>query len=147
MSDKDLAGEYYVEGVMAVGFVILLKDDHTFQMFFTYGALDKTGEGTWKKSGDSVILDSGMRPASDFKMVSSKKKGSGVTVKISDPNPNVLGHVTAKAIVGDSEETEDSDKDGFIHFKSDKVDSIGIFHRMFSDRPCFFDVSMRYKLV
>src|SRR5262249_4178325 len=56
-------------------------------------------------------------------------------------NPNILGHVTAKVIKGDSDETEDSDKDGFIHFQSEKVDSIIIFHRMFSDRPCSFDVS------
>ena len=141
MTDKDLAGEYYLEGVMEVGSGILLKDDYTFQMFFSYGALDKTGEGTWKKQGDSVILNSGPRPASDFKMISSKKKGNGITIQVSDPNTNILRYMACRLSGKDFSDTLEANQDGLIHSDRKSADSIGLVHQMFSDRICYFDIS------
>ena len=141
MTDKDLAGEYYLEGVMEVGSGILLKDDYTFQMFFSYGALDKTGEGTWKKQGDFVILNSGTRPANDFKMISSKKKGSGITIQVSDANTNILRYMACRLSGKDFSDTLEANQDGLIHSDRKAVDSIGLVHQMFSDRICYFDIS------
>src|SRR6185503_1226040 len=71
--DSTIAGEYYLEGVMEVGSGFLLKPDHTFQMFFSYGSLDKSGSGTWTQKDSFLILNSDARPSNDFKLISSKK--------------------------------------------------------------------------
>ena len=48
-NDCKECGEYYCESIseMASGFNI--KPDSTFEFFFSYGALDRFGTGTWQK--------------------------------------------------------------------------------------------------
>ena len=141
MADNDLTGEYYLQGVMEVGSGTWLKEDHTFEMFFSYGALDKSGNGTWKREGDKIILNSGKRPASDFKLVSHKKKGSGITVQVSDPNTNILSYMTCRLLGRDFSDTLEANQEGTIHFDRKSADSIGLVHQLFSDRICYFDIS------
>ena len=45
---KDLAGEYYLRGVMETGLGFKLGADSTFHLFFSYGGLDRESKGTWK---------------------------------------------------------------------------------------------------
>jgi hypothetical protein len=142
LSAPALAGEYYLEGVMEVGSGILLKEDHTFQMFFTYGSLDKSGSGTWTVRDSTVILNSGARPANDFKLISSKKSGeNGTTIKISDPNTNILRYMACVISGKGFSDTSEADAGGMIHFARSGADSIGLVHEMFSDRICYFDIS------
>ncbi len=42
---------------MASGF--LLNPDKTFQFFFSYGALDRTGTGTWTEKNGQLINSGG----------------------------------------------------------------------------------------
>ena len=51
-----LAGEYHLDGVMETGSGLLLRDDGSFEWFFTYGALDLGARGKWKREGDTVVL-------------------------------------------------------------------------------------------
>ena len=51
-----LAGEYHLDGVMETGSGLRLRDDGSFEWFFTYGALDLGARGTWKREGDTVVL-------------------------------------------------------------------------------------------
>ena len=51
-----LAGEYHLAGVMETGSGLLLRDDGSFEWFFTYGALDLGARGKWKREGDTVVL-------------------------------------------------------------------------------------------
>jgi hypothetical protein len=142
MSEKDLPGEYYLEGVMEVGSGIQLKSDHTFQMFFSYGSLDKAGNGTWVVKNDNVILNGGERPASDFKMAGSKKvSGNGITIQVSDPNHDILRYMACTVSGKGFADTSEANEDGMIHFDRSGVDSIGLVHEMFSDRICYFDIS------
>jgi hypothetical protein len=141
MADKDLTGEYYLQGVMEVGSGLWLKEDHTFEMFFSYGALDKSGNGTWKEEGNKIILNSGERPANDFKMVSSKKKGSGITIQVSDANTNILRYMASRISGKGFSDTIEANQEGMIHSDRKSADSIGLVHQMFSDRVCYFDVS------
>ena len=53
---SSLAGEYHLAGVMETGSGLLLRDDGSFEWFFTYGALDLGARGTWKREGDAVVL-------------------------------------------------------------------------------------------
>lgn len=141
MSDKDLSGEYYLEGVMEVGSGIKLNEDHTFQIFFSYGALDKAGNGTWKKEGNNIILDGGKRPASDFKMTSSRKKGNGITIQVTDPNTMILQYMACRLSGKNFSDTLEADAGGIIRSERNSADSIGLVHQLFSDRICYFDIS------
>jgi hypothetical protein len=140
--DKAIAGEYYLEGVMEVGSGILLKPDHTFEMFFSYGSLDKSGTGSWSVKDSSLILNSGARPANDFKLISSKKSGEkGTTIIVSDPNTDILRYMVYVISGKGFSDTLEADDNGMIHFKRSGADSIGLVHEMFSDRLCYFDIS------
>jgi hypothetical protein len=140
--DKALVGEYDLEGVMEVGSGILLKEDHTFEIFFSYGSLDKSGTGTWAKKDSFIILNSATRPANDFRLTSSKKTGDkGITIKVSDPNTNILRYMACIISGKGFSDTVEADENGMIHFDKSGVDSIGLVHEMFSDRICYFDIS------
>jgi hypothetical protein len=142
ISDKAMTGEYYLEGVMEVSSGILLKEDHTFQIFFSYGSLDKSGTGTWTVKDSTVILNSGDRPANDFKLISGKKtKAKGITIKISDTNTNILRYMACVISGKGVADTSEADENGMIHFNRSRADSIGLVHEMFSDRICYFDIS------
>ena len=55
-AQASLAGEYHLDGVMETGSGLLLRDDGSFEWFFTYGALDLGARGKWKREGDTVVL-------------------------------------------------------------------------------------------
>lgn len=144
MTDKEVAGEYYLEGVMETGSGIRLNDDYTFEMYFTYGALDKSGGGTWKLANNMLTLDSGERPPSDFRMVSTRKKGSGITIQVNDPNKMILSYVACRLSGKDFSDTLEADQNGMIRSERQKADSIGLVHQLFSDRICYFDISKNH---
>ena len=56
VAPASLAGEYHLDGVMETGSGLLLRDDGSFEWFFTYGALDLGARGKWKREGDTVVL-------------------------------------------------------------------------------------------
>jgi len=142
MTEENLPGEYYLEGVMEVGSGIKLNDDHTFEMYFSYGSLDKSGSGTWAVKGNTVVLNSATRPASDFKLVTSKKvNDKGIIVKVSDPNQDILRYMAGTLSGKGFADTTESDEAGLMHFDHNNADSIGLVHTMFSDRICYFDIS------
>jgi hypothetical protein len=55
-SDAELAGHYFLNGIMETGSELLLRPDGRFQWYFTYGALDLDAEGRWQREGDHVVL-------------------------------------------------------------------------------------------
>ena len=57
VAQPSLAGDYHLDGVMETGSGLLLRDDGSFEWFFTYGALDLGARGKWKREGDTVVLD------------------------------------------------------------------------------------------
>jgi hypothetical protein len=141
-SDKSLPGEYYLEGVMEVGSGIQLKEDHTFQIFFSYGSLDKSGGGTWLVKDSTIVLASDSRPANDFKLLQSKKTGTkGITIHVTDPNKDILRYMACVLSGVGYSDTSEADEDGFIHFNRSSADSIGLVHQMFSDRLGYFNIS------
>jgi hypothetical protein len=120
---------------------IRLNADHTFEMVFTYGALDKAGGGTWKLENNMLMLDSGERPPSDFRMVSSRRKGSGITIQVTDPNKMILSYMACRLSGADFSDTLQADQNGMMRSDRLTADSIGLVHQLFSDRICYFDIS------
>ena len=141
MRDKEVTGEYYLEGVMETASGIRLNADHTFEMVFTYGALDKAGGGTWKLENNMLMLDSGERPPSDFRMVSSRRKGSGITIQVTDANKMILSYMACRLSGTDFSDTLQADQNGMMRSDRLTADSIGLVHQLFSDRICYFDIS------
>jgi hypothetical protein len=66
LTDNKIAGEYYLKGVMEVGSGFRFLEDHTFDFFFSYGALDRMGKGTWKLVEDKIVLNSESWPGERF---------------------------------------------------------------------------------
>jgi len=67
-----ISGAYMLRGVMEVASGFELKEDSTFEFYFAYGALDRTGSGNWRIENDNIILNSKPSPGKDFKMVSNR---------------------------------------------------------------------------
>lgn len=54
----EIAGHYYLQGVMETGSELLLRPDGHFQWYISYGAVDQNAEGTWALKGGVVTLTS-----------------------------------------------------------------------------------------
>ena len=59
-------GEYQLRGVREMASGFKLNEDSTFQFYFSYGALDRFGEGRWTMKGNSLILNSRQSPGLIF---------------------------------------------------------------------------------
>jgi len=98
-------GSYYMEGVMETASVITLNHDHTFEFFFSQGALDRTGAGTWTMKNDKIVLKSDGLPSAGFEMIKSEKiKSKNITIKINESNTMLLSFIYAR-LAGDKEAT------------------------------------------
>ncbi|MEO6168012.1 MAG: hypothetical protein ABIO46_02950 [Chitinophagales bacterium] len=141
LTDKQIAGEYYLEGVMEVGSGFLLSEDHTFEFFFSYGALDRQGEGTWKMEDNKVALNSAPWPGSDFKLEKQQhRKQKGIVVQVIDKNTMILGYMSCM-ISGDGKTQElQTNNEGEVTFEPQHVDSISLYHQFFSDQLSVFPV-------
>ena len=95
------AGIYYLENVMETASGFKLNEDHTFEFFFSQGALDRTGSGTWKQNGEQIIFNSNGKREKGFIMVTSRKKGTpDKVVAVKDPNTIMPSFVYARLISG-----------------------------------------------
>ena len=135
-------GEYYLQGVMEVGSGFRLNADHTFDFFFTYGALDRAATGTWEQKGDSVILNSPPKPEHDFVLREAKRTDDSLlTIQVSDPNVMMLGYIHCQVKTGDGQVLQGaSDNSGRVTFDRAPVDSIALIHEFFPDRFSVFPV-------
>ena len=103
----------------------LLAPDSTFQFFYSYGALDRYGSGTWKVEDSFIVFNSRPRPRADFKLLSSKTTSDNfITVKISDPNTALLGYVQGTIKSSQGEQRALSNSKGVIRFNTQPIDSI-----------------------
>jgi hypothetical protein len=53
---KELAGHYYLSGVMEVGAGLRLKEDGSYEWFMSYGSVDQFSKGTWRVDARGVQL-------------------------------------------------------------------------------------------
>ncbi|GAB3687997.1 hypothetical protein GCM10027592_02300 [Spirosoma flavus] len=140
---KSLAGEYYLRGVHEVGSGIKLNEDFTFEFFFVYGALDRFGKGTWKLQDKQVILNSSKRPSKDFSLVTSRTvPGNKLTIRIADPNTNLLRHVESAVKNGANVQREITNEKGEAHFaKQTQIEAISLRFEFVPERYSVFPVT------
>jgi len=141
-NSRDYTGEYYLRGVMETASGFKLNPDSSFQFFFSYGALDRMGSGKWTVRGNELILNSRPRPPLDFKLVSSTAgDAKNITIRISDPNQNILRYVDCTVSSAKGSTTLTTDHDGYARFPLSKVDSIGLIFTWCPDRVSYFKVT------
>lgn len=133
--------EYYLEGVMETASGFRLLNDSTFDFFYSYGAIDREGKGTWEQRGDSIFLNGKRKPEKDFRLTDSKKKtGNQLTIKISDPNKMILRYVSCRVTTHSDTLHEESDTEGIISFPAQPIKKIELVHRLWADRVSAFDM-------
>lgn len=120
-------GNYMLQGVMETASGFQLNKDSSFRFFFSYGALDRYGEGKWKIRNNAIVFESKQKPAADFRMIkSSAGEKNMIIVQLKEMNPDLLHYVYCKIKSGGKEQEGKFDKDGRIAFASQPVDSIEV---------------------
>lgn len=137
---QNIAGEYYLHGVMEVGTGFQLKPDSGFEFFFSYGALDRYGKGTWSLQNDSVIiLNSDKRPPLDFRLEKcATTKEKTITIQVDDANKNILRYVQGVVKTKSGEEPFEMSNDGVAQLKYEPIDSIALIFTLCPDRYSVF---------
>lgn len=139
LAQSAVPGEYYLRGVMEVGSGFLFKPDSTFQFFFSYGALDREGSGTWTLKGNEVVLNSRPRPLHDFALVNSYKNGNGkITIRIVDNNPLLVRYVFGRMVFADSTIEAMANDSGEIVFPEKPVKSLTLVFRFCPEKESVF---------
>jgi hypothetical protein len=136
------AGEYLLEGIRETASGFQLKNDSTFQFFFSYGALDRFGEGRWKKQNDSIVFESKPKPMHDFKLVNSAAgPGGRINITLKDMNPMLLQNVYCRIKGGGREQEGMTDKEGVIQFSAQTVDTIEILFEFTPEKSSVFGIA------
>lgn len=138
---KSMIGEYYLTGVREVGSGIKLNADSTFEFFFSYGALDRFGKGTWNVQDNQLVLNSAARPPKDFALVTSRKEpGDGLLIRIVDPNKQLLHYVECAIKNGADVRRNETNTDGLARFSESTAEAISLRFQLCPDRYSVFTI-------
>ena len=139
--NNSMVGEYSLTGVMETASGLQLNKDSTFQFYFSYGALDRYGSGTWSARGNNVILNSRPYPGKDFKLASSSVvKNNFTTIKIEDPNKNLYRLVYCLVKKQDGDTLLNADENGVIIVQH-PIDSLRLLSELCSERMTSFAIN------
>ena len=132
IQEKSVIGIYMLEGVMETAAGLELKPDHTFEYWFTYGAADKWGKGTWKLTGQKLQLTSHhTQPEQDFVLKQSDnnyKQGIRIIIIYEPGKP--LQYVKCRL----GNETAESDASGEVDFKNIADGQLEMYHPIYGTR-------------
>lgn len=136
--DKTISpvGTYYIEGVREVASGFKLNEDSTFEFFFSYGALDRTGTGRWKVNGTQIEFTTDKKPSPAFTMVKSEfmEELPGTMVKV-NTTPAYLGmYMHARFTVGGQSELASANSHGIIQSKLKHPDTIHLVFEFCTDK-------------
>lgn len=135
-------GEYLLRNVMETACGFKLNEDSSFQFFFSYGALDRYGEGKWSVQNDKVVFNSKPRPATDFALIDSsagmKKK---ILIQLTEVNEMMRRHVYCKIKGGGKEQEAMTNDKGVAEFASQTVETIELIFEFCPEKTSVFHVS------
>lgn len=138
------AGEYYLRGEAETASGFKLNEDSSFQYFFSYGALDRYGKGHWRLVNDTLVFNSGQKPARDLKLLSATAgKKDKIRLQIKETNPALLRHFYCR-IKGDGRQQEGTtDENGVVAFKPQRVDTVEIFFEFCPEKVSVFHTTAK----
>ena len=138
-SQQKMAGVYNLNGVMETASGFKLNKDSSFEFYFSYGALDRYGGGTWKLRDGQVIFTSKPWPGKDFKLVSSgAAPANQITARISAKNTMLLQYVNFTLYSNGKALSHAADSKGFVNFTKQKVDSLILQFEFVPERKSVF---------
>jgi len=141
-SNKSIAGEYYLNGVMETASGFKLNADSSFAFFFSQGALDRYGKGKYRIINDSILFTSDITHSYDFTLVnSSKQPGKNTIIKITDPNANILKYVFINVKSGQNTRGDFAGSDGSFKYEGPHPDSIELLFQFCPEKVTIFPVS------
>jgi hypothetical protein len=142
ISPDSIAGEYHLQGVMETASAILLKPDSTFELYFSYGVMDRQGHGKWSLNNGKIVLNSRPRPDLDFALVTSRVSGDDfTTVKIVDSNQQILPFFEALIKTPGGEKYGKMNQEGIFQIPKTKTSGIDLFFTLAPERYSSFPVT------
>jgi len=137
-----MEGEYNLRGVMETASGFKLNTDSTFQFYFSYGALDRYGSGTWKKVDSTIIFDSRPQPGKDFALIKCEKVSDKfLTIRMMDNNKILLRYVDVLFMKGNITIEESANDAGIIQIPYQPFDSLALIFTLCPDRYSTFPIS------
>lgn len=137
-AQKNIAGEYYLQGVMETASGFKLNNDSSFEFYFSYGALDRYGSGKWSVKKDNIILNSKPLPGKDFKLAgTSASENNFSTIKIEDKNTDLYRMVYCRAKSATQDSVFNFDENGIIDLPY-TADSIELLTELCPERSSVF---------
>jgi hypothetical protein len=139
-----VAGEYYLQGVMETASGFKLNEDSSFQFFFSYGAMDRMGEGTWSVQGDSVVLNSRKQPAYDYALVKSEKgDADSIVIRMADANEMMSHYLYCIIKGGGMEQQSPFESDGTVRFAAQPIDTITLLFEFAPEKISAFTIQQK----
>ena len=115
---QNVAGEY-AASMPEIASGLLLRPDHTFEFYLTYGAADFTGKGTWRLDRGDVVLTSGAAGAPPFRLIrSARTPRPGIRVHVVAPNGRGVEHMEVSLSNGTDVPRARTSHDGLAEFES-----------------------------
>ena len=142
LQTDSITGAYYLKGVMETASGFKLNADSTFEFFFSYGALDREGKGTWEQKDNRVIFTSAVVKGQPFALVTKKTiNGPHTTIKINEPNTILAHSVYCRLKSGMQTLEAMSNQKGEIIFDRAEVDSILLASEFCPEKAAVFAFS------
>lgn len=132
----DISGKYYINNIPETASELQIKNDGTFEFFYSQGGTDRTGSGIWKNENGQVVLNSRGKHEPDFKLVKSvKNTGDSVTVKITDRNSMILGYVGCALVTQSDTLSNQTNEEGVATFPKQPFKNILLIHFLWPNPP------------
>jgi len=141
ISTDSIPGEYHLQDVMETSSAILLKPDSTFEIFFSYGSIDRKGSGKWQFKEGRILLNSRPKPETDLQLSVSKiKPGDHTIIRIKNTDKQILEYFEVLAKSPEGDQFGKSDPKGFLKLPKVKASNIELFFNFTPERYSSFQV-------
>lgn len=130
-SGQGLQGSYILRQQELTA-VFTFKPEGRFDFIYSYGAIERAARGIYKRSGDTIYLQSDKPAGQDFR-VTANKKGKPCLVKVNNEPTGMAFAVMALYTSGTDTLSALSDESGLITFKQRNVGQIWLQHRYYPD--------------
>jgi hypothetical protein len=143
-TSSTLTGEYQLRGVMEMASGILLKPDSSFEFFFSYGAMDRSGSGKWQwiEKDSLLVLNTPDRHTADYALLESRKGTENLTViRISDKNEYLLRYTQVRIHTNTGIIEGETDEKGFFTIPQQPVKQIELLFELCPERSSSFTIA------
>lgn len=134
-----IRGEYYLAGVMETASGFKLNADSSFEFFFSQGALDRYGKGTYTVKQNKLLLNSTQKQGKDFTLINSKNEQVGkTTIQVTEQNKVVLKYVFVRVTTAGSVKEGFLNDEGTFVYEGGRPDAIELTFKFCPEKTSVF---------